>query len=132
MAPKIAKWTRESERLEQSLRRMDKELRRLKGVEDFHQTKSREVRDQLTRIWTRLSSANEETALWRAALTAAKRELDTAISLEAQAKRNVDRVGGAVAGQVDRESESDSGFEMLAALRSGGKPPADAAAVVVY
>ena len=38
MAPKSAKWTKEGERLEQSLRRMDKELRRLRGVEDFHNT----------------------------------------------------------------------------------------------
>ena len=38
--------------------------------------------------------------------------------------------GGAVAGQTEFESESDSGFEMLSALRSGGEPPADAAAVV--
>ena len=38
--------------------------------------------------------------------------------------------GGAVTDHVDLESESDSGFEMLAALRSGVKPPAGAAAVV--
>ena len=90
MAPKSAKWTKESGRLEQSLRRMDKELRRLKGVEDFHQTKAREVRDQLTKIGAGLSRASEGTALKRAALAAAQKELETATSLEAQAKRDRD------------------------------------------
>ena len=92
MAPKSAKWTKEGERLEQSLRRMDKELRRLKGVEDFHLTKAREVRDQLTKIGDGLSRASEGTARKRAALAAAQKELDTATSLEAKAKRDVDRL----------------------------------------
>ena len=38
--------------------------------------------------------------------------------------------GGAVAGQAELESESDSGFEMLAVLRSGGEPPAGVEAAV--
>ena len=92
MAPNSNKWKREHERLDQCLRRLDKELRRLKAVEDFHQTKGREVRDQLTRLGARLSSASGETALKRAALATAQRELDTANSLEAQAKRDVDRL----------------------------------------
>ena len=41
MAPKSAKWTKEGERLEQSLRRMDKELRRLRGMEE-HQVQGGE------------------------------------------------------------------------------------------
>ena len=66
--------------LEQSLRRMDKELRRLNGVEDFHLTKAREVRDQLIKIGAWLSRASEGTARKRAALAAAQKELDTATS----------------------------------------------------
>ena len=92
MAPKSAKWTREREKLEQKLRRMDKELRRLKGVVDFHQTKAREVRDQLTKIGAGLSRASDGTANKRAALAVAQRELDLATSQEAQAKREVDRL----------------------------------------
>ena len=92
MGPSSNKWKREHERLDQGLRRLDKELCRPKSVEDFHQTKGREVRDQITRLGARLSSASGETALKRAALATAQRELDTANSLEAQAKQDVDRL----------------------------------------
>ena len=61
-------------------------------MEDFHLTKAREVRDQLTKIGAGLSRASEGTALKRAALAAAQKELDTATSLEAKAKRDVDRL----------------------------------------
>ena len=50
------------------------------------------MRDQLTKIGAGLSRASEGTALKRAALAAAQKELDTAASLEALAKRDLDRL----------------------------------------
>ena len=44
MAPKSGRKSQEGERLEQNLRKLDREMRRLCGVEDFHNTKSKEVK----------------------------------------------------------------------------------------
>ena len=44
MAPKSDRKSHEGERLEQNLRKLDREMRRLCGVEDFHNTKSKEVK----------------------------------------------------------------------------------------
>ena len=92
MTPKSARKCQEGERLEQSLRKLDKEMRRLSGVEDFHHTKSKEVRAQLTKIGAVLARASTGAAEKRAALALAQRELDLATSQEAQAKRDGERL----------------------------------------
>ena len=67
-------------------------MRRLNGVEDFHHTKSKEVRAQLTKIGAVLARASTGAAEKRAALALAQRELDLATSQEAQAKRDGERL----------------------------------------
>ena len=87
MTPKSARKCQEGERLEQSLRKLDKEMRRLSGVEDFHHTKPKEVRAQFTKIGAGLATASNGAAEKRAALALAQKELDLTTSQEAQAKR---------------------------------------------
>ena len=77
--------------MELSLRKMDREMRRLCGVEAFHLTKSKEVKVQLTKMGLGLQEQEQELKR-RYALALAQRELDLATSQEVQAKKDGERL----------------------------------------
>ena len=92
MGPKNGRKSQEGERLKLSLRKLDREMRMLCELEDFHLTKSKEVKVQLTKIGDGLARARAGAAEKRVAMAQAQRELDLAPSQEAQAKRDGERL----------------------------------------
>ena len=90
MAPKNGRKSQEGERLELSLRKLNREMRRLCGVEAVHPTKSKGVKVQIIKIGAGLARARAGAEEKRAAL--AQREIDLATSQEVQAKKDGERL----------------------------------------